>query len=121
MGLPWRPRGRDRDGVDCWGLARLVLAEQAGLDLPAWDTVAPGDALAASRRIRVETRSGGWVPVPPAAAMPLDVAVMRGVPLHIGIVAPGRRILHVLEGCSAVLQPIAALTHRIEGFYRVAV
>ena len=33
VGLPWRIGGRDRRGLDCFGLVRLVLAEQAGIIL----------------------------------------------------------------------------------------
>ena len=41
VGLPWADLGRDRTGCDCWGLARLVYAEQLGIALPSYSDAYP--------------------------------------------------------------------------------
>jgi len=33
LGIPYKPRGMDRGGVDDWGLTRLITAEQFGYSL----------------------------------------------------------------------------------------
>jgi len=41
VGLPYKLNGRDRLGLDCWGLLCLVWREQRGIELP--DFRAPND------------------------------------------------------------------------------
>ena len=118
VGLPWKAMGRDRNGADCWGLVRLVLLEQRGIALPLWDTVDPFDRATVSDAVDGSLASGDWQPVEPAAIREFDFAVMRGVGVHIGIVAPRRFILHVQRDDCAVLQQVSALSHRIAGFHR---
>lgn len=129
VGIPYQRRGRDRSGLDCWGLVRLVMLEQRGVELPLYDTVnslRPGAVTAA-----VDLERGGrhWLEVlPDEARREFDFLVMRtavreasrmvSAEIHIGIVAPGGFVLHVQEGDSAVMQPFKALQHRIAGTYR---
>lgn len=129
VGIPYRRRGRDRSGLDCWGLVRLVLLEQKGIELPLYDTVdrmKPGTVAAA---VNVERGCGDWLDVSTEdLRREFDFLVMRtavreagrmvSAAIHIGIAAPGGFVLHVQEGDSAVLQPFKTLQHRIAGIYR---
>lgn len=37
IGLPWKIGGRELyGGIDCWGLVRLVMRDEAGIDVPSW-------------------------------------------------------------------------------------
>ena len=36
VGLPWAEKGRDRAGLDCWGLVRLVYANALLIELPSY-------------------------------------------------------------------------------------
>lgn len=128
VGLPWRALGRDRAGLDCWGLVRLVMIEQRGIELPPWDTVSPGDTARIRGAVDAGLADGPWLAAAPAGVREFDFAMMRGVAsgrrgpisadIHFGIVAPGGTVLHMIEDCGAVLQPIAVLRHRISAFHR---
>jgi len=98
IGLPWKEKGRTRAGIDCYGLVRLILAEQCGIRLPSYTgayasteeraqilaAITAGSADLARRIERHEVR-------------PFDVVEMmdEGVPTHLGIVSAPGRMIHI--------------------------
>lgn len=128
VGLPYRRLGRDRSGVDCWGLCRLALAEVKGLALPLWDTVGPEDGAALDETVEAGRHDGSWLPVAPSEAREFDFVRLRAAveingrtcwrPIHIGLVAPRRHVLHIQRGGTSQLEPIEALSNRITEFCR---
>lgn len=64
VGLPYADKGRDRAGVDCWGLVRLILAEVAGQRLPDYSEAytRPGDHASVADAVDAGLREG-WTRV----------------------------------------------------------
>lgn len=122
IGLPFLAHGRDRLGVDCWGLVRLALAEQFGLALPSFATAYKDtrDAASISAVIAQETLS--WRAVEAGEEKLGDVIVLRlrGQPLHVGLVLGDRLMLHVERGIDSAIERYdrPQWHHRIFGFYR---
>lgn len=122
--IPFVEHGRDRDGVDCWGLVRLVYFDRLGIDLPTLTGYAnTKDKLTIPGIIGQE--SSLWQPVSLGAEKELDVAVFRicGVPMHVGIVVKPGIMLH--SECGSGTYVANYLTEmqwvrRLEGFYRYA-
>lgn len=124
IGLPWRERGRDRDGLDCWGLARLVLAEQCGMVLPSY----AGDYASIEERedlaALIADQSHRLVdPVDRADVRPFDLVLMRyGVAaMHVGVVVEPGRLLHIRRGArsEAPRYDRPLWPHPIASFWRV--
>lgn len=99
VGIPFRERGRDRSGLDCWGLVRLVLHEQRGMELPSF-----GDLYATDGREiadLIEAHKGIGAPIPKGTEVPFDLALCRMpyggelVPWHVGVVVERGKLLHV--------------------------
>ncbi len=128
VGLPYRKHGRDRSGVDCWGLVRLPLLDIKGIDLPLWDTVDVADSVELGEAVNTGRNDGSWLSVPEAEAREFDFVIMRVEvkidgrtrwrPVHIGIVAPRRHVLHIQRGQTSHLDSIDFLRNRITEFCR---
>ena len=124
IGLPFCAHGRSRNGADCWGLVRLILAGRFGLVLPSYaegyETVE--DAAEIGRLIRGEMVS--WRPVPWEAARAGDVVLMRllGQPMHVGVVVAPGWMLHIEDGIDSCLERYdgAKWRRRVLGIYRHA-
>lgn len=130
VGLPFVDGGRDRRGVDCWGLVRLVYAERTGVTLPDFADIKARDWKAVGRQIAAALDKDEWRSVIRGQEKELDVVVMRGhgsagqglvgLPCHVGVVAPYGALLHVEHGTDAVAPRLIAGTvkDRIVGVYR---
>ena len=123
VGLPYVRHGRDRSGVDCWGLLGLVWREALGRPLPDYEgvdwfdgqkaSVIGTDALAyASQFSEIapgEERLGDGM-----------LMRMRGHPFHVGLVLSPGWMLHTHEAAGSVIEPYRChrWEHRISAFYR---
>lgn len=123
VGLPFADKGRTREGCDCWGLVRLVLHEQFGIDLPSYTDDYTSTADNAGIAGAIDSNMAGWRIVPPGEAREGDVALFRigGLPLHVGVVIGDvRYMLHVCMGIDACTEQYRAprWLSRLEGVYR---
>lgn len=122
VGLPYVEFGRDRRGVDCWGLAVFVYAERLGITLPSYSgrytSVEEHAELAAL--IGDVTSAGTWS----EAAYPraFDIAVFRRgrEETHVGIVVSPGLMLHTSVGDHSRLEHYGTgrWGHRLSGIYR---
>ena len=116
--LPFLPRGRDRSGVDCYGLVRLVFQEQRGIVLPSYaDGYASVEDTAEIMTLCRGEIARRWHAVPLADASLFDVIVFRikGDPIHVGLVLDAEYFLHTMKGIWSVLERWQSLAwrHRI--------
>ncbi|KTR07329.1 hypothetical protein NS365_04535 [Aureimonas ureilytica] len=122
VGLPFADHGRDRAGLDCWGLLRLVYAERFGLVLPSYgdgyNTVEDGEALAGL----IAGHLGPWREVDASAARLGDGVLMSlgGQPRHVGLWAGRGMVLHIERGTGSLMEPAQSprLRRRILGIFR---
>lgn len=98
VGLPFLPGGRDRDGLDCWGLVRLVYAEQLGVALDPLsglylDDCAPSEI---APLIAGQAEGPHWRRVARENVQPFDVLVFRRglLAAHVGVAIDAGRFLH---------------------------
>lgn len=122
VGIPYADGGLDPKGCHCWGLVRLVLSRQAGVEVPKYGPVDGRELLAA---FAGEKRGGTWAVVNGARTV-FDVVSMthrengRPIECHCGIMVSRRHLLHIEKHTAAIVVPVSDQTvcHRIVGTYR---
>jgi probable lipoprotein NlpC len=124
VGLPWRERGRSRDGVDCYGLAVLAFREVHGIELAGFEDAYASVAELAEISALITGNSEQWPWRPVTAAREFDVALFRrgNLQTHVGIVVDANRMLHIEQDREAIVETFTSgrWRHRCLGFYRHA-
>lgn len=109
IGLPFLDRGRTRDGLDCWGLVRLVYWEQRGLILPdlggEYLNTRDGDALAPL----LQSHLPAWRSVAPGE-FAVALFTLPDGRLHVGVMVDAQRVLHATRDCEACIERLASLS-----------
>ncbi|WP_238121955.1 MULTISPECIES: NlpC/P60 family protein [unclassified Xanthobacter] len=114
LGLPFRLGGRDRGGVDCYGLVVLAYTEVLGVSLPSFtghytDLARPRDILAALDVGRVL-----WRRVERPRAW--DVALFDApCGCHVGLMVDAWRMLHVAQHHDSRIERVDAPAWRARG------
>lgn len=121
VGIPFVLRGRDREGIDCWGLVRLFYKEQLNIDLPSLLDIYVDDAnpyAALSEQLAIKKEKWDTVHTPEFG----DVVVLRykGLPVHVGVYVGNGKFLHAFGKVNSVIEKLSSpkWKNRIEGFYR---
>lgn len=123
MPIPFKERGRDHDGIDCYGLVYLISREQLGREVPSYadSYLTCMDQKEISAMIQHETAST-WASVEPQKVQAGDLVVLRiaGHPWHCGIMLDRYKFLHIERGANVCRDDVTALrwAKRVDGFYR---
>jgi cell wall-associated NlpC family hydrolase len=120
VGLPFKDFGRDFRGVDCWGLVRLVLARECGIIVPSYGEISATDLIRVTSTIKTNANIEPWREVKRNELQAYDVALMRGRPMHVGIMTTAKLMLHVEKMTATVLLPLThpSIAGRLLGFRR---
>ena len=97
VGLPYQEGGTTREGLDCWGLARLVYRDRFGVELPDWRWREPFGLSAKLRALDAALADVERVKLAHEIdeAEPFAIALIEqgGRPHHTGL-ATGAGVLH---------------------------
>lgn len=121
VGIPFRDRGRDGGGADCWGLLRLVYADRLGIALPSYaDDYACATEAAEVAALIAGERLVGWRQV--AVAGEYDALLFRlgREETHVGVVIDHRLMLHMARETVSRVEnwAVSPWRHRFVGAFR---
>ncbi|WP_339696022.1 NlpC/P60 family protein [Celeribacter baekdonensis] len=122
VGLPQSDLGRDRSGVDCWGLAYVIYQEELSISLPDYlSYVSPDERGEIAAIIEGEKSSPLWLPVEgPAMAFDIALFSVGRYQSHIGIVVRHGLMIHVEGTDQSKLERYdqGRWANRLEGHWR---
>ena len=127
MGIQYRDHGRNLEGgLDCWGLARLVLEKEAAIELPLLEHLKfhqGCDRRVLSKAIEDYDKAAiDWRRLMVDESVEcFDVVWLRnGGPIHFGVVVDPGWMLHVEQGSDSCLERYDSLIwkNRIVGVFR---
>ena len=123
IGIPFLSGGRDCNGVDCYGLVRLVMKEQYSYDLPVFiGTYTNALNLQQTKNLFIEqvpVLTGENLEKPQEGAICL--IKHRGLLSHVGIYAGDNYIIHSRDNVGVILEKIGSpnLRGAISGWYKI--
>lgn len=124
VGLPFVSRGRDMDGVDCWGLVRLIYQRELQITLPSYGEIYAEDLINVSHEISAGKDFEFWTDIKREDIQPFDVVVMKFYGSrrigHVGIMIDNKNVLHTERSADSAIVPLDHFTirERIECFRR---
>jgi cell wall-associated NlpC family hydrolase len=122
IGIPFKERGRDFSGVDCYGIVVLVYKEELGIKL--WDTASYDlkDHTHSKDNLMLSNYYKDWKPVNKEEAQELDILMftmddeLQDIPNHIALYLGENKLLHCMSGhptytCKFVKGPLERFFH----------
>lgn len=127
LGAPFKPKGRDYDGWDCFGPFYCAYRDVLGIEMPSYvdDYVDPGDTDASRRVIQdiILSQKHNWETV--KKPQPLDVVLFTygATRTHLGLMVDSKQFLHCERRIGTVIERLgcAKWKSRVEGIYRLKV
>lgn len=122
VGLPYKPGGRTRDGIDCWGLIALIHKERLGRPLPDYDGPLWTGGNTRTLADAAADYSSQFVRIIPGQEWLGDGILLRTAahPVHVGMVLFSGYMIHIEATADSCVERYdrPRWASRIAGFYR---
>ena len=119
IGIPFEDRGRTINGVDCWGLVRLIYKNEFNITLPSFAEDYSNTDETNKLEELISIHKEGWTQTTAPKSGAVVLFKLLGSESHVGVVVNERQFIHVSEGSTSVIESFDSILwkKRIIGFY----
>jgi hypothetical protein len=119
IGIPFLDKGRDTNGIDCWGLVRLVYKQEYNIDLPNFSTNYEADDAEQMKDLLAQYKEG-WEKIDTPTEGCVVLFNILGVESHMGIAVSSTHFLHARDRRDSAIESFDSVgwKNRITGFYK---
>ena len=103
--VPFKEKGRDFDGWDCWGCFRKAYLEIYNIELPEYLDYSSSRAYGELHKL-IEGNMGDWVEVDKPCAGDGVLFTISGSPCHVAFAIDSKNALHAEERLGTFIEPI---------------
>lgn len=118
--IPFREKGRDYSGCDCWGIPYLIYRDMLWIELPLYCEQYQNTADRAELARLTGGEKAAWCEV--ETPIPYDLVLIQilGHPVHVGVVIGGGKFIHCMRDVNTTIERLnsPAWRDRIVGYYR---
>ena len=119
IGIPFKDGGRDSNGLDCWGLVRLVYKNEYNINLPSF--TASYTTVDDTDRVQelIDQYKEGWTQIAEPKEGSIVLFKTMGSVTHVGVSIGSNQFLHVNEGTDVTVESLSShrWNRRVIGFY----
>ena len=119
IGLKYKEKGRDFDGLDCWGLVRLFYKNEHKIDLPSFSSEYDQKDVNRIEELIAQYKEG-WESTEEPEAGSIVLFRVLGSESHVGIVVSKDQFLHVRENQDSAIENFSSAfwKKRIVGYFK---
>ena len=119
IGIPFLDKGRDTNGIDCWGLVRLVYKQEYNIDLPSFSSEYEADDTERMRDLFAQYKEG-WEKIEEPVEGCIVLFNIFGIESHMGIAVSSTHFLHARDKYTSAIESFDSVgwRNRITGFYK---
>jgi hypothetical protein len=103
IGIPFKYKGRTEEGLDCWGLARLIYKNEYNITLPSFSTEYEDSDVNRIEELIAQYKEG-WESVDAPTEGTAVLFRVMGHESHIGVAVSPTHFIHAREGYDSAIE-----------------